>query len=195
MPFIGSEPTLDPHLAGVTGVSLAQHCMAEARNDAAAVQGVPHKLLHLRLAGRLSNLCAANSVIRFQALLHLSHAGTPPLRLSSLCAAIMVVTFHALLYLSHAGTLLLPCWAPVQSVCSRHGGSGSLLNVSAFAFTMADGYGSPSLDLIAAMARSEALLCLSHARPGQCWLRLAHQLYKNAISASASCVHQLLGNH
>ena len=44
------------HLAGVTGVRLAQHGVAEARDDAAAVQRVPHKLLHLLLARRLPNL-------------------------------------------------------------------------------------------------------------------------------------------
>jgi len=86
-------PTTERHLAGVTGVSLAQHCMTEAGNDAAAVQGVPHKLLHLCLAGRLSNLCAVAMVVRFQALLYLSQSITPP----------------------------LPCWASVPSVSGKHG--------------------------------------------------------------------------
>ncbi len=48
-----------PDLACVAGVGLAQHSMAEAGDDAAAVQGVPHKLLHLLLGGLLPNLRAA----------------------------------------------------------------------------------------------------------------------------------------
>ena len=50
---------LSADLAGVAGIGLAQHRVAEAGDDAAAVQGVPNKLLHLLLAGRLPNLGTA----------------------------------------------------------------------------------------------------------------------------------------
>jgi hypothetical protein len=51
---IGLE--LKEHLAGIAGVCLAQHCVAKARDDAAAVECVPHKLLDLLLAGCLPDL-------------------------------------------------------------------------------------------------------------------------------------------
>ncbi len=50
---------LSPNLACVAGVGLAQHSVAKAGNDAAAVEGVPHKLLHLLLGGLLPDLQAA----------------------------------------------------------------------------------------------------------------------------------------
>ena len=52
------------HLAGVAGIRLAQHGVAEAGDDAAAVQRVPHKLLHLLLAWRLPNLRQASSAVK-----------------------------------------------------------------------------------------------------------------------------------
>ena len=52
------------HLAGVAGVGLAQHRVAEAGDDAAAVQRVPHKLLHLRLARRLPDLHQASRTVK-----------------------------------------------------------------------------------------------------------------------------------
>ena len=73
MPGSGRRPGADRrrvsggvrgHLAGVAGVGLAQHRVAEAGDDAAAVQRVPHKLLHLRLAGRLPDLRQASSTVK-----------------------------------------------------------------------------------------------------------------------------------